>query len=92
MPRVHNRHHATSSFIPADAVYVGRPSKWGNPFQIGKDGDRDQVVRKYRAYIEGQPELLAALPELKGKDLVCWCAPASCHADVLVAMANPKAR
>ena len=36
------------------------------------------------------PHLLKDLPELKGKDLVCWCAPAPCHADILVELANPE--
>ena len=59
----------------ADRVYVGRPSKWGNPFVIGRDGSRDGVIAKYRAWIVQQPALMAALPELRNKDLVCWCAP-----------------
>jgi hypothetical protein len=57
-----------------DRVYVGRPSKWGNPFVIGRDGSRDEVIAKYRAWIVRQPALMAALHELRGKDLVC-CAP-----------------
>jgi hypothetical protein len=69
-------------------VYVGRPSKWGNPFVIGRDGDRREVVRKYREWLLTQPELLAALPELRDKVLACWCAPLPCHADVLVELAN----
>lgn len=69
-------------------VYVGRPSKWGNPFEIGKDGTREQVIAKYREYILSSPHLLRALPELKGKVLACWCSPKPCHADVLVEMAN----
>ena len=64
-------------------VYIGRPSKWGNPFTIGRDGDRAEVIRKYREWILTQPELLKALPELKGKTLGCWCAPHACHGDVL---------
>jgi len=64
-------------------VYVGRPSIWGNPFVIGRDGDRDIVIRKYLAYLLSKPELLKRLPELKGKTLACWCAPLPCHADVL---------
>jgi uncharacterized protein DUF4326 len=56
-----------------DRVYVGRPSKWGNPFVIGRDGSRDQVIAKYRAWIVRQPALMAALHELRGKNLVCWC-------------------
>jgi len=71
-----------------DCVYVGRPSKWGNPFVIGRDGSRDEVIAKYRAWILRQPALMAALHELCGKDLVCWCAPERCHADVLIELAN----
>jgi hypothetical protein len=69
-------------------VYIGRPSRWGNPFVIGRDGDRQQVIDKYRAWIVQQPELMALLPQLKGKVLGCWCAPAACHGDVLVELAN----
>jgi len=64
--------------------YIGRPSKWGNPYSIGKDGDRAEVIEKYRKYILNSPELLKALPELKGKRLGCWCFPLPCHGDVLV--------
>ncbi len=71
-----------------DRVYVGRPSKWGNPFVIGRDGTRDEVIAKYRAWILGQPALLAALGQLRGKNLVCWCAPERCHAEVLMDLAN----
>ena len=76
------RHKAT-----ADDVYIGRPSKWGNPFVIGKDGSRSDVIRKYEAWLLKQPALLSALPELKGKTLVCWCKPAACHGDVLERLA-----
>ena len=51
-------------------IYIGRPSKWGNPFVIGRDGNREQVIEKYRAYILGNQALLAAAKsELKGKVL-----------------------
>jgi len=70
-------------------VYIGRPSKWGNPFAIGKDGNRQEVIEKYREWIQSRPDLLAAVvPELKGKVLGCWCAPAACHGDVLTILAN----
>lgn len=69
-------------------VYIGRPSKWGNPFSIGKDGTRSQVIEKYRAYLLSNDDLLNALPELKGKVLGCWCAPLACHGDVLSELAN----
>jgi|688.fasta_scaffold190153_4 hypothetical protein len=71
-------------------VYIGRPSKWGNPFEIGKDGDRAEVIQKYREWVATQPNLMAALPELRGKVLGCWCAPKACHGDVLVSLANDK--
>ncbi|MGB3388463.1 MAG: DUF4326 domain-containing protein [Pseudaminobacter sp.] len=69
-------------------VYIGRPSKWGNPFVIGRDGSREEVIEKYRAWLASQPELLDALDELRGRDLVCWCAPQGCHGDVLIELAN----
>ena len=65
-------------------VLIARPSKWGNPFQIGRDGDREQVIRKYEVHIRRRPDLLAALPELAGKRLGCHCKPKACHGDVLV--------
>jgi hypothetical protein len=68
-------------------VYIGRPSKWGNKFVIGKDGTRDDVIRKYESWLRTQPDLLAALPELRGKVLGCWCSPQACHGDVLVRLA-----
>ena len=71
-------------------VYIGRPSKWGNPFEIGKDGDRETVICKYREWVVTQPRLMAALPELRGKVLGCWCAPQACHGDVLVSLANAR--
>lgn len=74
--------------IPPEAIYVGRPTKWGNPFVVGVDGNHDQCVELYRTYLLNSPELLNQLTELKGKDLVCWCVPLSCHADVLMDFAN----
>ncbi len=68
--------------------YIGRPSVWGNPFEIGKDGSREEVVAKYREWILTQPELLELLPLLRGKVLGCWCAPKACHGDVLMELAN----
>jgi hypothetical protein len=69
-------------------VYIGRPSKWGNPFAIGKDGTREEVIAKYGQWLQTQPALLAALPELKGKTLACWCAPHACHGDILAERAD----
>ena len=71
-------------------VYIGRPSKWGNPFVIGRDGTRADVIRKYEEYILSKPDLLADLHELRGKVLGCYCAPLPCHGDVLLRLANSK--
>ena len=65
-------------------VYIGRPSIWGNPFVIGRDGNRSEVIDKYEDYIRQTPKLLELLPELKGKALGCYCSPKPCHGDVLV--------
>ena len=93
MPRVLNYH---LDRLPAGAVYIGRKwrhipaSKWGNPFIEGRHGTRAEVIAKYRAWICDQPELIAALPELRGRDLVCWCAPEACHGDLLLQLVNPS--
>jgi hypothetical protein len=89
MPKVLNK---KTDKIPPDAVYVGRPTKWGNPFVIGKDGDRDDVIKKYRDYADNlrytSDLFISDLKELRGKDLVCWCSPEACHADILMELAN----
>ena len=69
-------------------VYVGRPSKWGNPFIVGVHGTRKEVIQKYREWIVKQPDLMASLHELRGKTLGCWCGPDQCHGLVLLEMAN----
>jgi hypothetical protein len=83
-------------------IYIGRPGKgrsgpWGNPFIIGKDGTRAEVIAKYARWIAQQPQLLDRLPELKGKRLGCFCAPPRgltahdkliCHGQVLARLAD----
>jgi hypothetical protein len=66
-------------------VYIGRGSKWGNPFVLGRDGDRTEVIGKYTKYLVNNKELMGSLHELKGKTLGCWCSPKACHGNVLVA-------
>lgn len=65
-------------------VYIGRPSKWGNPFQIGRDGSREEVIERYREWFSSQFHLQQQLVELRGKILGCFCKPLCCHGDVLV--------
>ena len=96
MPKVYNkRKNAPKGYSnpPADAVYVGRPSDWGNPFRVGRDGTRAEVIAKFESYalamLKRKPDWLEPL---RGKDLICWCAPESCHADVLLRLANDTSR
>ena len=69
--------------IPAGAVYIGRGSKWGNPFVMGKDGNRDDVCDEYKSWlwhrVQKEEVTLQELADLHGKDLVCFCAPLRCH-------------
>ncbi len=64
-------------------VYIGRGSRWGNPFKIGIDGNRMEVIEKYKKYIRSVFTGHLDLSELKGKRLGCHCAPLPCHGDVL---------
>ncbi len=84
-------------------VYIGRAckglahSKWANPFLIGRDGTRKEVVAKHRFWLPTQMDLLVCLHELKDKRLGCWCHPKECHGDFLAALTdmgyyNGKAR
>lgn len=79
--------------LQTDAVAVPGPwhAKWGNPFVIGRDGTRVDVIERYEAWLLTQPDPRAALPELAGKTLGCWCAPCACHGDVLARLANAPA-
>ncbi|MGI8841394.1 MAG: DUF4326 domain-containing protein [Caulobacteraceae bacterium] len=74
--------------IPGSAIYIGRGSQWGNPFKIGQDGDRVTVIAKHGAWLRNQHLLLRQIGDLRGKDLVCFCAPAACHGDLLLRLAN----
>lgn len=71
-------------------VYIGRGSKWGNPFILGQHGTREEVISKYEAYIMNRPDLIQALPELINKTLGCWCAPKACHGDILKIMVEDE--
>jgi hypothetical protein len=75
--KVYNKHHGDA---PADAVYIGRGSPYGNPFILGKDGDRDTVCDLFEQHV--LPFL--DLSPLIGKDLVCFCKPKRCHGDSIL--------
>ncbi len=77
---------------PDNVVVVARPTKWGNSFRPGVDGDRAACVARFRdALQQGQLAITVgdACRELRGHDLACWCAlDEVCHADVLLELAN----
>jgi hypothetical protein len=81
VPSVYNRHLRN---VPPNAVYIGRGSPWGNPFVIGRDGDRETVCNRFR------DEILPTIDvsSLRGRDLVCFCKPARCHGDDILEKAN----
>jgi uncharacterized protein DUF4326 len=69
------------------AVYIGRPSPFGNPFVIGPDGDRADVILKFRDYFHERlridPDWKKKVEGLRGKTLSCFCAPLSCHGEII---------
>lgn len=72
-------------------IYIGRGSKWGNPFYIERDnygceikGSRKKTIEQFKEWIITQKFLMNSLHELKGKRLGCFCAPWPCHGDVLI--------
>uniref|UniRef100_A0A6C0AD11 DUF4326 domain-containing protein n=1 Tax=viral metagenome TaxID=1070528 RepID=A0A6C0AD11_9ZZZZ len=83
-------------------VYIGRKniviinnqrwplksSPFANPFKVGKDGTREEVIKRYKIYIidkiEKDSNLKKELLDLEGKNLGCWCKPESCHGDILI--------
>lgn len=69
--------------MPADAVYVGRPTRWGNPFPVAEHGAQE-ACRLFEEHLRSRPELVAAARDaLAGKRLACWCRlDQPCHADV----------
>lgn len=83
MPQVLNMH---DTGVPFGAVYVGRGSPYGNPFKMtnSSDAERNRVCDRF------EQEVLPTLDvsALRGKDLVCYCAPKRCHADAVLRKAN----
>jgi len=69
-------------------VYCGRPSKWGNQYIIGKDGNRSEVIYKHK-WLQ-LPKLIRDIGELKGKVLGCHCSPMPCHCDIYAELSNDK--
>jgi hypothetical protein len=98
MPKVLNK---KTNNIPPNAIYVGRPSRWGNDMTISElqvlfpDDTKEELYVKavewFRIYakerLKTEPDWLRSL---KGKDLVCWCVPLPCHANILLELANKE--
>jgi hypothetical protein len=90
--------------IPKDAIYIGRGSKWGNPFSHLKNSQAKIIVATreesilcykqwicrdyYWPFIPNPPTIKEIIDELCGRDLVCYCAPKPCHGDFLLEVAN----
>ena len=86
--------------MPAAAIYVGRPTMFGNPWNWKHHG-RDVAMERYRNWLlngencgrawldEVRAKVLEALPDLRGRALACFCREGEpCHADILIALAN----
>lgn len=90
--------------MPPNTVYVARPSKWGNPYVVGRDvRSAEGAVRMFRRWLDGllddapgdcadlnaRDRILADIEQLRGKNLACYCRPGdACHADILLERAN----
>ena len=83
MTTIVNKYHK----VPYD-IYIGRGSIYGNPFVIGEDGNRDEVIEKYKEYLYQrcleEPDFKTEILKLKGKILCCFCFPKRCHGDVII--------
>lgn len=76
-------------------VYIGRGTIWGNPYQMGIDGDRDEVIRKFKydfdnGLLKASGDLETNLSNLRGKQIACHCKPAACHGDVIAEYLNSQ--
>lgn len=91
MPQRIQRKRSKGWRMPEGAVYVGRPSKWGNPFAYD---DKAFATKAFRDWHRRPSDFVRVchppdLTDLRGKDLVCWCRlDQPCHADVLLELAN----
>lgn len=87
MPKVYNVKY--SGWDVDNAVYVGRPSDFGNPFSIKSTGSRTEAIKRFEKLVNNKQEFKQQIKnELRGKNLLCWCTPDPCHADILLKIAN----
>lgn len=86
-PRVLNRYTITS--FDEEPVYIGRPSKWQNPFPVTAERTREKAIEEFERWVLTQPQLLEdAKRELKGRNLLCFCTPRCCHGDFWLKLVN----
>jgi len=76
-------------------VYIGRGTLWGNPYQMGKEGTRDEVIAKFaydfeRRFVKMPEKFDENIEKLRGKTLGCHCKPAACHGDVIANYLNSQ--
>jgi hypothetical protein len=91
MPRVLNKRNLTGRGNPGK--YIGRPSLLGNEFQIGRDGNRRQVIEKYLDQLERNQSMIEHAFLLGTHSCICWCDPLPCHGHPLLLIANwPRLR
>lgn len=92
-PRRYQRSRARGMRIPQGAVCVDRSTRWGNPYRVGPDGPRDEVIEKYRAHLRAHPRLVAEIrAELAGRHVACYCRlDEPCHGDVILRVAAGEA-
>lgn len=95
-PKVVNARHPPDP-TRGPGLYVGRPSRWGNKHPVGwcphckMHHTRGEAVDAFERDLDNDPELLAAGKKaLRGRDLICWCSPRKCHADIWLKRANPE--
>jgi hypothetical protein len=73
-------------------IYIGRPSTFGNPFTIGRDGDRKKVINLFSSYfynrLDYDIDFKIKIKELRGKTLGCYCKPLACHGDIIAEYLN----
>jgi len=96
IPRVVHLQRSGGEIVVGCDIYIGRglyqggwrlgASKWANPYKVDKNDpkSRKEALARYESYVRSSPQLVGALPELRGKALGCWCSPAPCHGDILI--------
>lgn len=83
--KIYNMHDGP---LPEGAVRCDRKTPYGNPFSAGTPDEKEAVIAAYEAHVWANPELLAMIRALRGRDLGCWCWPDPCHCLVIARIAN----